>query len=454
MKGYCSWCLKKITPLIKEKSAVTRNIFICPKCNYELVKCRACRNYARWGKRIEFDEKGHLVETNHHDQFCLEHRHEIRNFSTMSIKIREPSDYRKVYTYNSVNLAKAGKIALIVGGGTVLGGPLFYIAAPAIGGAIGVAAGLSGAVATNYGLALLGFGSLAAGGFGMAGGMVVSTAVGSALGGAVGAYVGNSYLGDIKNFDIKKVRSGKPPAVVTINGFISEQDKKNEKGYQDWQDIIQKEYQGNEWYHVYWESKNLWDLGSHLLSNVASGGVGTTIVRTGLHASNLALKKVAPAATITQLIQLSKNPWHVALVKAEKTGVLLADILSRTNKEYILLGHSLGGRVIYATLRTLATRNCSNILEAHITGGAIGNNRENWKFARKAVKGRIVNYFSRQDRVLKYLYTAGTFFSSSPIGRNPIRRVVGIRNKDVSSVVEGHMKYKSNAAKFWANTHS
>jgi len=368
--------------------------------------------------------------------------------------IGEPSNYRKVYEYNSVDLAKAGKIALFIGVGTLLGGPLFYIAAPAIGGAIGVAAGLCGAVATNYGLALLGFGSLAVGGFGMAGGMVVSTAVGSALGGVIGVYIGNSYLGDIDNFDIKKVQSGKQPAVVTINGFLSEQDKKNEKGYQDWLDIIQKKYRRNEWYHVYWESKNLWDLGSNFLTNVASGGIATTISRTALHATKLGVKKVAPAATLTQLIQLSKNPWHVALVKAEKTGVLLADILSRTNKEYILLGHSLGGRVIYDTLRTLATRNCSNILEAHITGGAIGNNRENWKFARKAVKGRIVNYFSKQDQVLKYLYTAGTFFTSTSIGRNPIRRVAGIRNKDVSSVVDGHMKYKSNAVKFWANTHS
>jgi hypothetical protein len=314
------------------------------------VKCRACKNFARWGKQLQFDKNGRSIETKHHDQFCLEHRHEIPNFSTMSMTIGEPSNYRKVYEYNSVDLAKAGKIALFIGGGTLLGGPLFYIAAPAIGGAIGFAAGLSGAVATNYGLALLGFGSLAAGGFGMAGGMVVSTAVGSALGGAVGAYIGNSYLGDIDNFDIKKVQSGKQPAVITINGFLSEQDKKNEKGYQDWQDIIQKKYPRNEWYHVYWESKNLWDLGSNLLTNVASGGIATTISRSALHATKLGVKKVAPAATITQLIQLSKNPWHVALVKAEKTGVLLADILSRTNKEYILLGHSLGGRVIYATL--------------------------------------------------------------------------------------------------------
>ena len=134
----------------------------------------------------------------HYDQFCLEHRHEIPNFNTMKSKLKEPSDYNKtVYKYNSKNLAKASKITMTFGLGAAVAGPFFYIAAPAIGGAIGSVAGLSGAAATNYGLALLGFGSLAAGGFGMAGGMVVATAAGSALGGAVGAYVGTNYMGDI-----------------------------------------------------------------------------------------------------------------------------------------------------------------------------------------------------------------------------------------------------------------
>jgi len=67
----------------------------------------------------------------------------------------------------------------------VVSGPLAFIAAPAIGGGIGSMLGLSGVVATNHGLALLGFGSLAAGGFGMAGGMTVVTATEMALGGSL-----------------------------------------------------------------------------------------------------------------------------------------------------------------------------------------------------------------------------------------------------------------------------
>lgn len=58
------------------------------------------------------------------------------------------------------------------------------IAAPHIGAAIGAAMGLSGAAATAAGLASLGFGSVAAGGFGMAGGTIIVGAISGAVGGA------------------------------------------------------------------------------------------------------------------------------------------------------------------------------------------------------------------------------------------------------------------------------
>jgi hypothetical protein len=60
------------------------------------------------------------------------------------------------------------------------------VAAPAVGGAIGGAMGLSGAAALNAGLAFLGGGSLAAGGFGMAGGTTVLAALGATGGGGLG----------------------------------------------------------------------------------------------------------------------------------------------------------------------------------------------------------------------------------------------------------------------------
>jgi len=56
------------------------------------------------------------------------------------------------------------------------------LAAPAIGILIGQSVGLAGAAAVSYGLAFLGGGSLAAGGFGMAGGTALITALGAGSG--------------------------------------------------------------------------------------------------------------------------------------------------------------------------------------------------------------------------------------------------------------------------------
>lgn len=74
------------------------------------------------------------------------------------------------------------RIALYGLGGLVLLGAGGWLVAPIVGGAIGVATGLSGAAATAHGLAILGGGSLALGGAGMAGGMWLATGAGAAIG--------------------------------------------------------------------------------------------------------------------------------------------------------------------------------------------------------------------------------------------------------------------------------
>ena len=158
MKAYCSWCLERMTPNLLHDSKLTRKMFECSKCSKIIVQCRGCDNFARWDTHIQLDDKGKKRRKSHHDQFCLEHRHEIPNFSTTKTKLKQPSNYKKIYKYNAVNLAKAGKVVLAGGAGMVASGPLAFIAAPAIGGGIGSMLGLSGAVATNHGLALLGFG--------------------------------------------------------------------------------------------------------------------------------------------------------------------------------------------------------------------------------------------------------------------------------------------------------
>ena len=94
-----------------------------------------------------------------------------------AIRATQAAAIRAHVLTRGVKIAAAG-----AGAAVVLGAGAFLVAAPLIAGAIGGIAGLSGAAATNFGLALLGGGSLAAGGFGMAGGMAIVTGVGAAAG--------------------------------------------------------------------------------------------------------------------------------------------------------------------------------------------------------------------------------------------------------------------------------
>ena len=491
--GYCSWCLNYVQAVMISESRVTRDDYQCPQCVRKIVICRAsnCDNFACWDE-FEIGEEGFqasddknlksgneekngasiidtisaslsgedrpaseelLKETdtnssrkfNQHDLYCGEHRGTVANFSTLNSSLKDPSDYGKVYEARSTNVAKYTGLGLAAVGGVAVVGPIAALSAPALGAAIGSMYGLTGAAATAKGLALLGGGALASGGFGIAGGTAVVTSVGASIGSGLGAYIGNSYLGEIQGFDIKKVRNGSYPAVITINGFLSQ----GEENPSDWEQVIPAEYESRAWFHVNWEAKNLLKLGGLVASNVVKGTFEGMVKVAASKASKKAAAKLSPVARVMDVMLLSTNPWHVAFVKAEKTGIVIADILRRCEGEhFILMGHSLGARVIHNILCSLATTDMQIVEEVHLLGGAVDCDEKSWMFAKRSVSGKIYNYYSDHDDVLRYLYKVGTFFSSTPVGRNPINGdPEEFVNINVSSLVSGHMKYKTSAAR-------
>jgi len=279
----------------------------------------------------------------------------------------------------------------------------------------------------------------------MAGGAAIITATGAMLGGTLGGVVSYNYFGSIDGFDIELVKRGTGPKVIFIDGFLTQ---KNSNPL-DWTRSLGTIYPNNPWYYVKWESKRLYDLGSHLVGHGANASAMGLLKTWAAQASKVAAKKAGPTAIALTLTGLVNNPWSVASAKAAQTGVLLADIIARTNGEYILCGHSLGARVIYYALESLRTKNVGFIDIVHLLGGAVGNNPKDWEQTAKAVKKKIHNYHSNEDRVLASMYKLGTFFSSDPIGRNPIITDHPlIQNYDVTTWVHGHSEYKDNFHKF------
>jgi len=431
-RQWCSWCFRKSWHLLFQHSSLRRNIYECRLCGQQTIKCRLCSNMARAGKAWD-------------DEFCAVHDGTIGSFDTLRIRLKNITEWKLITKREGVNIARAGKIAggLIAVGLVATGAGA--IAAPAIGGAIGGLTGLSGAAATSYGLAVIGGGAVTAGGFGMAGGTTVIAVGAGLLGGTGGGILVNKFAGEINGFDIKTRRDGLGTQVIFINGLLSQ----GESLLQDWRPTLQDNFPNNTWYELAWESKRLRDLGKLALRGTQKVAFLKAAEKAAKVATKQATKKMFSAVWLPTILEIGGNPWLVALSKAQKTGQLLAELILRADgrARYVLFGHSLGARVIYYTLQALAEANVKQprIREVHLLGGAVGRDRKTWKGIDSAVDGRICNYFSKRDDVLRVLYKVGTLFISEPIGRGPIESISNkIYNVDVTDYVSGHGEFKKN----------
>ena len=86
------------------------------------------------------------------------------------------------------------------------------------------------------------------------------------------------------------------------------------------------------------------------------------------------------------------------------TGAVLADLIARTDQgPFVLLGHSLGARVMVSAAQALGTLPEPRIDSMHLLGAAVGRGAD-WRTLDKAVAGGVWNYHSSRDQVLRLLY--------------------------------------------------
>lgn len=151
---------------------------------------------------------------------------------------------------------------------------------------------------------------------------------------------------------------------------------------------------------------------------------------------------VGPALVATDL---AKNPWHVAKNRADKTGVIVGDLLARTEAmSYVLIGHSLGARVMVVAAEALGTKpGAPRIQAAHLLGAAIGA-KGTWDALTAAVDEAVYGYHSTNDNILKLVYktaqagqTAAGVAGFTPVSGKLV-------NVDVSDCVINHGDYQGN----------
>ena len=202
---------------------------------------------------------------------------------------------------------------------------------------------------------------------------------------------------------------------------------------------------GSEVFALRWELESLMNLGhaiEAMLSSAAWGYAQKELIARSIFADMMAAMWPLGLLQVSRVVD---NPFSIAKARAEKAGAVLADALvnrAQGERPVTLLGYSLGARVIYSCLLSLAARRAFGLVENVVLIGApLPSDAADWRVLRTAVAGRLVNVFSTNDYVLGFLYRTSSV-QLGVAGLQRVEGVPGVENVDVSEVVSGHLRYR------------
>jgi pimeloyl-ACP methyl ester carboxylesterase len=430
VSAWCSGCFGETMHRHVRGSERPKRTYLCQACGTPTVNCSVlgCSHRAviRPRARIKFS-------------YCAEHRHAIPAFEKLNARIPRLSEYHEFLKHEVRNADRIAKVTGGVIGAAAVVAPVAFFAAPAIGAALGSSAlggSLTGAAAASHGLAMLGGGALASNGLGMAGGLAVVTATGSALGGALGAATVSSYTGDDGSFEIELVREGSGVPVVFATGFLTE----GRSAWSEWRRLIDTRYPDAPVYHVHWGAKELQDLTGLLAANGGKAAIRAILLQ-GARRGNKAAA-LPGLGWVLGVHGVATNPWTLAKTRAGMTGAILAELIARTEEgPYVLVGHSLGARVMVTAAEALGTRSGPPRIEAmHLLGAAVGR-KGHWHRLESAVQGKVWNYWSDNDKVLRWLYKLAEV-GEVAVGQTGFGSTrPRIKDRNVTRSVAGHSGY-------------
>ena len=327
-----------------------------------------------------------------------------------------------------------------VGLGTVAGAALIGVtgglAAPALAAGIGtVMGGLGMATAGTYLGALASSSVLVGGLFG-------------AYGGSVTGQMMENYARDVEDFSFVPVRPFSDPnksekeyrrlrVALGISGWLTEKDEV----IKPWL-VIGKH---TESLALRWELEALLNLGHGITAMVKSAAWGyakTEIIKRTIFSSLTAGLWPLGLLKIGKVVD---NPFQIAKTRSEKAGEVLADAIinkAQGERPLTMIGYSLGSRVIYTCLMSLAKRKAFGLIESAVMlGSPIPSTAAEWRQMRSVVSGRLVNVYTTDDPVLAFIYRTSSI-QLGVAGLQPIEGVSSVENVDVTELVDSHTKYR------------
>jgi hypothetical protein len=322
---------------------------------------------------------------------------------------------------------------------------------------IGVTGGLAAPfIAAGLGTVMggLGLGATAAAGYlgALAGSGVIVGGLFGAYGGKMTGRMVDKYAREVDDFAFlpihgsqKRTENERDAAkdehrlrvTIGVSGWLTEENN----FYVPWR-VIGSD---SEVFSLRWETKALMDLGNamdYLVTTATWTAGGQILSKTFL--GGLLSAMILPLGLL-KIARIADNPFSVAKARADKAGEVLADaLISKVQGErtVTLIGYSLGSRVIYSCLQSLAKRQAYGLVDsAVLMGSPTPSDAPDWRRLRRVVNGRLINVYSENDSVLAFLYRTSSL-QYGVAGLQPIENVPGVENLDVSDIISGHLRYQ------------
>ncbi|PWY89582.1 DUF726-domain-containing protein [Aspergillus sclerotioniger CBS 115572] len=322
---------------------------------------------------------------------------------------------------------------------------------------IGITGGLAAPlVAAGLGTVLggIGLGATAAAGYlgALAGSGVIVGGLFGAYGGRMTGRMVDKYAREVDDFAFLPIRGSQQRSedereaaqndhmlrvTIGITGWVTEEDN----FVVPWR-VIGAD---TEVFGLRWETEPLMKLGNamNLLVTSAAWAAGGQVLSRTIFAQ--IMSAVMLPLGLLKVARVADNPFSVAKARADKAGEVLADaLISKVQGErpVTLVGYSMGSRVIFSCLQSLAKRGAYGLVESAILmGSPTPSNAPHWRRLRSVVSGRLINVYSENDAVLALLYRTSSL-QLGVAGLQPVQGVTGVENLDVSDTVSGHLRYQ------------
>jgi len=240
-----------------------------------------------------------------------------------------------------------------------------------------------------------------------------------------------------------------PECTICVAGWVSS----SPAGFvQPFESVLTTEraWGKEELYCLKWESKELIALHNAIASLVASSA--------GFQLSKMFVANFVSAGLVTAMVipstclfafSVIDNVWSVAMRRADKAGLLLAQSLvaAAPSRPVRLVGFSMGARLIFSCLLELARCGHRGVVsEVVLLGAPVSITLMRWCSARSAVAGRFINGYCHSDWVLGTVYRTSGAFVKKAAGLQAVSGTYPEANiEDVDllarGLVDGHTDY-------------